>query len=239
MDDYKVYMHISPEGKKYIGMTRRPMSQRTRGNGKGYVKNKLFYSDIVKFGWDSFIHVVIKDHMSAEEAEKLEILLIEKLNTADGEHGYNLSTGGKCGASGLYGEKNHMYGVHRSEETKTKIKQTKALHPQTFTDERRARVSKAIKERWNDPEYRRKCGSTCKGRTGALHPMYGKHGAEHPGSRKIINLDTLEVFDSAVEAAKATNGNHSKICMVCRGERNTSGGYRWAWYSEYKGSVSV
>ena len=56
---YTIYKHTSPDNKIYIGRTTLPVNQRWQ-NGNGYKFNKVFYSDIIKFGWDSFNHEVLE-----------------------------------------------------------------------------------------------------------------------------------------------------------------------------------
>jgi hypothetical protein len=46
----------------------------------------------------------------------------------------------------------------------------------------------------------------------------------------VINLDTGEIFESVTEARLKYNA--VKIPQVCMGQRNKSGGYRWAYYEE-------
>jgi len=48
-------------------------------------------------------------------------------------------------------------------------------------------------------------------------------------SKKVINLDTNEVFASASEAGKSVNLTSSAICNVCQGRRTTAGGYHWKY----------
>ncbi len=47
--------------------------------------------------------------------------------------------------------------------------------------------------------------------------------------RKIINLDTNEVFDSIIEASKSVNLSPSAIGKCVSGKQKTSGGYRWKY----------
>lgn len=41
--------------------------------------------------------------------------------------------------------------------------------------------------------------------------------------KKVICLNNLKIYNSAVEASKATGAEHSKICATCRGKRHSSG----------------
>lgn len=87
-------MHISPSGKKYIGITCQNPKKRWK-NGKGYEGNKYFYSAINKYGWDGFQHVIITKGLTKEEACWLEIELIKVWDSINKEKGYNIATGGE------------------------------------------------------------------------------------------------------------------------------------------------
>ena len=54
-------------------------------------------------------------------------------------------------------------------------------------------------------------------------------GSEHPYSKKVLCIEQGIIYDTVTEAAKAVNGNHSKIAMAARGERKTSAGYTWKY----------
>ena len=56
--NYKVYVHISPNGKRYYGITKQEIEKRWR-NGKGYSNNDHFTNAINYYGWDNFDHIVI------------------------------------------------------------------------------------------------------------------------------------------------------------------------------------
>ena len=109
--NYKVYCHISPNNKVYIGITQQEPKQRWQG-GNGYRKNLHFYSAIKKYGWDNFKHIILFDKLTKEEAEKKEIELIKQYDSTNINKGYNILEGGNA-TSGLKGELNGMYGVHR------------------------------------------------------------------------------------------------------------------------------
>ena len=86
-------MHISPSNKKYIGITcQRPIKRWQ--HGRGYINNKHLYRAITKYTWESFEHIIIAKNLSKDEAKAMEISLIAKYNTQDGNFGYNISAGG-------------------------------------------------------------------------------------------------------------------------------------------------
>ena len=124
MDNYIVYEHISPDGKCYIGITRRTPNERWCKNGYGYRKNIHFYRAIQKYGWNAFQHNILAENLSHKDACALEIKLIKERNLTDPRFGYNICEGGE----GRLGSK-------QSEETRRKI-------------------GRASKEHWNDPKIR-------------------------------------------------------------------------------------
>lgn len=46
-------------------------------------------------------------------------------------------------------------------------------------------------------------------------------------SKKVLCVETGEIFESAREAQRKTGANYSKISEVCNGSRKTAGGYHW------------
>lgn len=104
---WTVYVHTNKiNGKKYIGITSRKPEVRWKKDGKGYREGKFRYA-IKKYGWDNFDHEIIATGLTNDEANKMEIELIDKFNTRDDKYGYNIVIGG--GSS---------IGFTHSEETK-------------------------------------------------------------------------------------------------------------------------
>lgn len=114
-DCWSVYLHIFPNGKRYVGITSKDPVKRWGRSGSGYRGQSLMYSAIKKYGWDNIQHIVLCSGLSKESAYKHELELISQYQTTDLQHGYNLSIGGYGG-----------YGVKRSEETRKKIRDNHA-----------------------------------------------------------------------------------------------------------------
>lgn len=121
--NYKVYVHISPNNKYYVGITKQKINRRWR-NGKGYRQNDYFNNAIEKYGWDNFQHEIVASGITREEANNFEKVLIKELNSMDREFGYNRTEGGdgqhgtKCPqwkkdkqSIEMSGKGNHMYGI--------------------------------------------------------------------------------------------------------------------------------
>lgn len=91
---FKVYMHISPDNKRYIGITSQTLHARWGYNGRGYIDNKHFFAAIQLHGWDNFEHVIVAEDLDLLAASELECQLISKYNTTDSNCGYNHTSGG-------------------------------------------------------------------------------------------------------------------------------------------------
>ena len=125
--NYIVYIHISPSGKRYVGITGQDINKRWR-NGKGYFKNVYFARAINKYGWDNFKHEVVATELSKAEAETIEQQLIKKYKSNNKIYGYNIKSGGDSNgkhsdeSKHLMSENRKGKGTgHRSAETKRRI----------------------------------------------------------------------------------------------------------------------
>ena len=74
---YKVYKHVFPNGKVYIGITSQSLNDRWR-SGKGYGNNPHITRAINKYGWDNIKHQVLKGDFTLDEANALERKFIAK-----------------------------------------------------------------------------------------------------------------------------------------------------------------
>lgn len=90
---YSVYIHVFPNEKVYIGITRNNINHRW-GNGSGYKNQSLMYRAIQKYGWENIKHIILFSGLSKEEAEKKEMELISFYKATDPQKGYNLDNGG-------------------------------------------------------------------------------------------------------------------------------------------------
>lgn len=109
MNKFILYEHVSPNGKRYIGITSKKANKRWE-RGSGYKTNTYFYNAIQKYGWDNFEHNILKTDLSKEEACKLEREYISKYKSNQFQYGYNRSMGGEM-----------EVGWHYNEEQKVKI----------------------------------------------------------------------------------------------------------------------
>lgn len=111
---YTVYMHVFPDQKRYIGLTKNKVERRW-SNGEGY-RTQYVYSAIKKFGWDNIEHIVVADGLTCQEASVLEQNLIEKYDSMN--NGYNRTFGGETsgGLPNYYLYKGEKYTIYELSE---------------------------------------------------------------------------------------------------------------------------
>ena len=85
-----VYIHTTPDGKKYVGATHLKPTDRFN-NGRGY-KYQFFYQAVLQFGWENISHQLYEVD-TEEELKYLEKYLISYYDTTNPEKGYNIAKG--------------------------------------------------------------------------------------------------------------------------------------------------
>lgn len=88
---YYVYIHTTPDNKKYVGMSVNPLKRWNKG--EGYINNERFYKAIKRYGWDNIRHEIAFEYSNKRDAEHKEAYLIEKYNSDNKEYGYNIHDG--------------------------------------------------------------------------------------------------------------------------------------------------
>ena len=234
-----VYKHTSPSRKVYIGITHQKPELRWR-SGKGYRSNKRFWSAIKKYGWDSFEHEILFDNLTQEEAERLEKKLVLEYDSANHKCGYNVAEGGHV----LSPESRKRIGDTRRE---------RKIHPwcqgKHMSDETKAKLSAAMKGKrnhteWTDEEKEKVRQS----KLGKNNPNFGK-GMTEEQKRLLLLINEkpveclsdegVKAFRSAKSAGKALGITPGNITRVCKGQRQTAGGYRWRYKVDEWGRVTA
>lgn len=109
---------------------------------------------------------------------------------------------------------NELTRKHKSEANKGKH----------LSEEHKKKISEANKGKTHNEETRKKMSEAKKGRT---------HSEEHIRKvseaqwKKVICIETGQVFDSIKEAGEVLNVNKDSISKCCRGVGKTAGGYHW------------
>lgn len=144
-----------------------------------------------------------------------------------------------------------------SEETRRKMSEANKGH--IVSEETRRKMSAALsgehhpfygKPAWNKglhhtEEAKRKISEAMQGEK---HPLYGKHhseqtkkkiseahkgkykGSKSPNAKKIICVETGQIFGSIVEAKEWLGKGDINMCL--RGKCHTAGGYHWEYVTE-------
>lgn len=206
---YCVYIHTNKiNGKKYVGQACQQVEARWK-HGDGYKNNIYFYRAIQKYGWDGFVHEIIANNLTLDEANQLEIDLIEKYNTLDSNYGYNLRAGGSKGAL--------------SQDTIEKIRQSNLGQKRT---------KEACK---NMSEARKKVIITSERMEQYRQQGLAHRGFNHGMSKPVLCIDTGEIFGSSGEAERKMSGVNSKgIRNACNGYKGqkTHAGYHWRFLTK-------
>lgn len=126
-ENYKVYMHTFPNGKKYIGITKQSLKERF-DSGYGY-RIPPMKNAIQKYGWENVEHKLLFENLSKEQAYEKEIELISLLQTTNINYGYNISNGGR-GSNGY------------SPSAETRLKMSKSHQGRVFSEQSKEKISK-------------------------------------------------------------------------------------------------
>jgi group I intron endonuclease len=76
--------------------------------------------------------------------------------------------------------------------------------------------------------------------SGNRNPFFGKHHSaetkhlmeSRKPKKKVVCIETGDVFSSTRNAERATGIGHSEIIKCCKGKSHTAGGYHWKYESE-------
>jgi len=200
-----VYMAVNTiNGKKYIGVTSKPLSHRKNGH-RSAAKRGLrgyFYQAIRKYGFDVFSWSILKMCPTFQEAFEEEIRLISLLGAE-----YNVTKGGTGNLGRILTEEQRAAISVRHKGNKYRLGQKQ---PQ-YAVEKSREYGLLHKDKWlKNYQY--------------LGPMSLR--------RKVICLDDGTVFESASAAAEFYGCALSALIELCLGQRGrkTVNGRRFMYY---------
>lgn len=214
---YSVYVHITPNGKRYIGATSSNPPSKRWMSGYGY-KGQIFETAIKEFGWKNIIHKVLFTNLTQNEAWFKEKFLIKYYKTTENEYGYNVGLGGNSIGKFSVETKNKMvknhyncYGENNSFYNKTHSRKTKEL------------ISNKAKGRFlnieNHPRYGKRMSNETKNKIGNSNK--DKLSKEkHPKAKSII-CDNY-IFGCIKDCAKYYEVNYSTMVSWLNGINPTS-----------------
>lgn len=223
--------------KKYIGKSI-DIYKRWKDH-KFLLNSNLHHNNHLQFSWNKygedlfeFSIVEVCNVADLNDKEKYYIMLF---HTYDGRFGYNLTFGGDgeiptqdtrqkmsishIGLLGteeskrkqsekLSGKNNPMYGRYGERSPVYGRKQSQY------------EIQKMINTRWTEDKRKEQSINV----QGKNNPMYGRYGSKNPASRRVMCIETGEIFETISLAAKWCGlKSQQMIGQVCLGKRKTAG----------------
>lgn len=227
-NNYCVYKHTTPSGKAYVGITKQLPRKRWK-NGKGYDLCTAFARAIQKYGWSNIQHEIIANGLTEQEACELEKQCIAMYDSANPEHGYNLTHGGehyepneewRCRAS----EAHRLY-YSNHPEAKTAISVCQKGRKARL--ETRQKMSESRKKYIAEhPETRELCRNTFLGKKRSVENCEKLRLAN---IQSVMCLETGETFESVERAALSVGVCRAALSNHLTGRSKSCGGRHFVY----------
>lgn len=217
-------MYTFPNGKRYVGKSKRSMNRRQGALFNRYENCPALWNAIQKYGVENIEQeILIEEYMTDADASNLEQEFIELYRTNcnrynNPKRGYNLTDGGE-GLNGwhpseerlqvlreqMYSFHEQRRGTHHSEEARRKMREAKlGVKQGPMSEERKRRIGEAVHRANLTEETKRRRSAAVK--------------------KKVVatNKDTGEEleFNSVEEAAEHFGVRESSISRWASGERH-------------------
>lgn len=252
--NYAVYMHTSPSGKRYVGITGMNPPEKRWANGKGYKQNIYFYYAIQKYGWNNFKHEILFTELSKEEAEQKEVGLIAKYKSNCREYGYNIQNGGhSCGY--LTDEiKSKISNAHKLiDKDWVRIPVCQYTRDGVFLKKWKSSVHVQLELGIDSSTIRMCCNGKVKISGGYIWKNENDILTEDeivwrntsnrysPNKKEVCQYDKngnfIKKYNNILLASKETNIDRSVIIRCCKGSQRTAGGYIWRYANDELGET--
>ena len=207
--EYIIYLHRNKiNGKCYVGQTSQRLIDRTGTKGQNYYGCPIFYRAIIKYGWDSFEHIILETGLSKDQVDEREVYWGQYYNSL-APNGYNVELGNNG---------------HHIEADCHRLTRSEASQKLWESQELRELISQKSKQMWKEAT------EECKQKMLNNLDRTGK-GAK-ARQKKILCIETNIIYESLREAERQTGISHSGISMVCNKKMQTAGGYHWKFVEE-------
>lgn len=239
---YIVYMHTTPSGKRYIGITAQTVEKRwQKGFGYAYGDNDYFFNAIKKYGWDNIKHEILFTGLTKSEAEEKEIELIAKYNTTSRDCGYNRETGGYACPKHTEESKHKMSKVQKeiwanNPERREKLAEHRRGCP--MSNETKEKLRRANLGKKQSAETINKRVKKLRGQKKPKNSEWLRAAwAAGWGNRKpVVQIDLdgkiIAEYDSAANAMRVLNLPYAKIADVCKGKAKSTYGLYFRYKEE-------
>lgn len=230
-----VYMYMFPNGKRYIGKTKRTLLQRQGSDFKGYKNCTVLWNAIQKYGVDNIEQVILLEgNITDAEAASLEqeYILLYKTNCNrfnNPSYGYNLTDGGE-GLTGWHPDEERLIAL-REQLHKLHLKQIGSHHSDEAKE--KMRQAKLGKARGAMPEETKRKISIANSRENMSDETRERRRASKSKPVVAIQNDTgEELHFSSVDAAADYFGvRNSAVSRWCYGTRKPSVNYTFHYLS--------
>lgn len=217
-------------GKIYIGQTTTSLEERLRGHLRKRKGCKAIDNALHKYGIDNFNISVIDECFSQKELDEKEMYWIKQFNSNNRDYGYNLTAGGEHGSKTEDAKKNMSVSAKKrctqewrkkqSDLCKERFKE-KANVPfygKHHTEKTKAILSKKASKRQkgeNNPFFNKKHSEESKRKMSETKKGMFEKG-KNPAAKKVLCLDTGEVFSCAREASIKYGMHENSLSTIIR-----------------------
>lgn len=221
---YCVYQHVNTiNGKRYVGITKQAPEARWGCDGKKYRSTPHFWSAIQKYGWDNFLHEILFDGLTREEACAKEIELIAKFHTQDKSYGYNITEGGSAPSQ--------PDEIRMLMSEKMRGNQNGLGHP--CSEEKKQKISNAQKGRHLTEEHKAKLSAAKAGKTHAPPSDETRKKISDSHAKKAVYCEETDtVYASIQSCARELGLQPTAVCACCKGRHKSAGGYHLKYYDD-------
>lgn len=242
MGDYCVYVHCFPNGKRYVGITKQEPYRRW-SNGNAY--KGLMRRAIEKYGWENIEHIIVANGLDKDDACSTEIRLIKEYDTTNKKNGYNLSTGGEFGFSGVIRNKQWCEKIADSKKKKIIQYSTDGEILNAFESILDAAESiggsfRVISANCNRKK-RTAYGYVWRFDGDSFDLPQIKKGGHHAIAKRTFayrNGEKIAEFESAYQASVMTGISKQSIVACCNKKAKSAGGYEWQYAAESEETVN-
>ena len=220
----------------YIGYTTKTLEERKEKHFKDAKKgsDSHFHRAIRKYDFDFFYWRILDSAETRKELKRIEMDYICMFGASFEGIGYNLTEGGDGGEI-----PNEITRKKLSEAGKGRVPWNKEIK---YSEEHIKKLIYSHSKEKGIPRSEDTKEKISKSKTGKKREKFSEEwiknlskattGINNPRARKVINLDTQEIFNCIYFASDKYNICPQDISKCCRKKRKTSGGYHWEYYKE-------